>query len=364
MQNVDTSSIASSATPLFADINPSRFGAEDQLSGATPALTALLIEYRRRLATYLRLREDMDALEVHPENRAPRIALKDLAADASVYSAESLNTEFSTKQQIIWFFRCVPEDDMPAPEAVEGWLEKRRADYVTIASEFDLREREARIWHAEHIAPLEQRLNESRTQLQAAMLPIDCFECRTTLDFQAKVHFLVESFPFRDDDGEERFSVIAEKFSSLPHSPDHLAAQLREVGMELERGSETGENLQPSPVAPPASLTSAIEAYADGMRRFETVDTEGLANEQIEALTTETYVPPLKVLEEWEQPAGSWDEALMALRFGIREMEVFYDDSAALRMIKAAFAYFQSCSTTDDLAQLLKAPTQMQETGS
>ena len=103
--------------------------------------------------------------------------------------------------------------------------------------------------------------------------------------------------------------------------------------------------LPPQLAAIPASqdpLYMALGNYSCGMNLFELIkeaDWHKLGGE--DAVIEGTYGAPLKVLENWDQPAASLEGAIEALRFVAKECDMFFSSPTVLPMVLAVLQFLE-----------------------
>jgi hypothetical protein len=89
-------------------------------------------------------------------------------------------------------------------------------------------------------------------------------------------------------------------------------------------------------------LYVAIGHYTAGMATFNVIkEKDWAAAGGEEAVIEGTYGAPMRILEEWQQPAQTREGAIEALKLAIADGEWFDASSIASPMMKAALAYLE-----------------------
>jgi len=87
-------------------------------------------------------------------------------------------------------------------------------------------------------------------------------------------------------------------------------------------------------------LVAAIKAYLAGLDDFNA--NAPLDNNGANAYAEKSYLPPMRVLNEWDQPATSLQGSILALQIANRDSGGVYGCEAAERMVNAALGYLQN----------------------
>jgi len=94
------------------------------------------------------------------------------------------------------------------------------------------------------------------------------------------------------------------------------------------------------PVEHPDPLLDAIRAFREGLADYNANAPQDDA--AAEAYAEMSYVPPMAVLEEWEEPATTRRGALEALRLIAEENDDFAASPVVGPLLAAALAYFEA----------------------
>jgi hypothetical protein len=91
--------------------------------------------------------------------------------------------------------------------------------------------------------------------------------------------------------------------------------------------------------SPGSDLTRAIENYRSGEALFNLLYAQG---DHADDLADRTYVPPMQVLEDWNQPASSLRESIAALEFVLKDMDGQWVSPLTIPLVRAVLDYLRT----------------------
>lgn len=160
--------------------------------------------------------------------------------------------------------------------------------------------------------------------------------CLTVMDVQRKVHYVLHGTVGERSSLLEMMELYGhlEKFiRSLELAPPAKpAAEIREHASDRE------------------TLSDVIEAYVDGLRIFNNSGFEN-SEEEDARLEAETFGPPMQVLKNWDGAAQTFEEAKLALRVAVNELEENFTE-LGLSLAKAAAGYFDPVEHAEQLREV------------
>jgi hypothetical protein len=96
------------------------------------------------------------------------------------------------------------------------------------------------------------------------------------------------------------------------------------------------------------ALLETIRAYQQGLDDFNKNSPRD--QEGSEAYIDVSYGPPLALLDNWDKPAETREEAIEALRISLTDKNGVYGSDAADRMVEAAIGYLEGIGNAEDQA--------------
>ncbi|MEH3125542.1 hypothetical protein [Agrobacterium cavarae] len=92
----------------------------------------------------------------------------------------------------------------------------------------------------------------------------------------------------------------------------------------------------------PDPVINAIQAYRDGDKAFCSIKEEDWdSHGGQEAVIEKTYGPPMRVLDNWNQPCTSMEGVIAALRHAAHEADQFSCSDSLTSMVHAVLAYLE-----------------------
>lgn len=88
------------------------------------------------------------------------------------------------------------------------------------------------------------------------------------------------------------------------------------------------------------ALVATITTYREGLEAYNNRASRHLSSDELDQLADGTFGQAMHKLEEWQQPAGSLEAAIAALRVAADENKDFSGSDLSSQMVLVALAYF------------------------